>query len=194
MSCRAVFRLLPRALMARVTLGARAAVAAPQPLMRSFATASAAAGQQVQSFLDRKEVSERVLGVLKGFEKVDPAKLSGTAHFSNELGLDSLDAVEVRTCAQCWRNTAASVARRRSVESQQLARGFQWRQIAAHQAGHDRLTSLASLFSCSPRRSASRWRRSFASRSPTLRPRRSCRSRMPSTLSQLTLRPSRARK
>jgi acyl carrier protein len=37
-----------------------------------------------------------VLAVLKGFEKVDAAKLNPAAHFSNDLGLDSLDAVEVR--------------------------------------------------------------------------------------------------
>ena len=49
-----------------------------------------------QTFLDRKEVSERVLSVLRVFEKVDGAKLSATAHFANDLGLDSLDAVEVR--------------------------------------------------------------------------------------------------
>jgi len=34
--------------------------------------------------------------VLKNFEKVDPKKVSATAHFVNDLGLDSLDAVEVR--------------------------------------------------------------------------------------------------
>ena len=33
--------------------------------------------------------------VLKGFEKVDPAKVTASAHFVNDLGLDSLDAVEV---------------------------------------------------------------------------------------------------
>ena len=91
-----MLRLLPRALSisARCTgVGARALFVARPVLMRSLATASA--GQQVQTFVDRKEVSERVLGVLKGFEKVDPAKLTATAHFSNELGLDSLDAVEV---------------------------------------------------------------------------------------------------
>lgn len=38
---------------------------------------------------------DRVQSVLKNFEKVDAAKVSPTAHFSNDLGLDSLDAVEV---------------------------------------------------------------------------------------------------
>jgi len=50
---------------------------------------SAAAG------LSRDIIQARVIDVLKGFEKVDPAKLSPTASFSNDLGLDSLDAVEV---------------------------------------------------------------------------------------------------
>lgn len=50
----------------------------------------------LQTFLDKKEVTDRVLQVLKNFEKVDPAKVSASAHFVNDLGLDSLDAVEVR--------------------------------------------------------------------------------------------------
>ena len=37
-----------------------------------------------------------MLSVLKNFEKVDPKKVTATAHFVNDLGLDSLDAVEVR--------------------------------------------------------------------------------------------------
>lgn len=47
------------------------------------------------SFLDAKQVEERVLEVLKGFEKVDVGKLGPAAHFKNDLGLDSLDTVEV---------------------------------------------------------------------------------------------------
>jgi len=35
------------------------------------------------------------MDVLKGFEKVDATKLSETSRFSEDLGLDSLDAVEV---------------------------------------------------------------------------------------------------
>lgn len=67
----------------------------PVVIARCMATAAPAGPAQVQSFLDRKEVTERVLAVLKGFEKVDAAKLNPAAHFSNDLGLDSLDAVEV---------------------------------------------------------------------------------------------------
>ncbi len=47
------------------------------------------------TFLDVKEVTDRVLNVLKNMEKVDKSKLSPKAHFTNDLGLDSLDAVEV---------------------------------------------------------------------------------------------------
>jgi NADH dehydrogenase (ubiquinone) 1 alpha/beta subcomplex 1 len=36
-----------------------------------------------------------VLSVLRNFEKVDAAKVSAAAHFANDLGLDSLDGVEV---------------------------------------------------------------------------------------------------
>lgn len=51
---------------------------------------SAAAG------LQKSEVEGRIVDLLKNFDKVnDPSKLSPTSHFSNDLGLDSLDTVEV---------------------------------------------------------------------------------------------------
>lgn len=50
---------------------------------------------QVQTFLDRGEVTERVVAVLKNFPRVDPAKVTPTAHFVDDFGLDSLDAVEI---------------------------------------------------------------------------------------------------
>eukprot|EP00695_Tsukubamonas_globosa_P000889 TRINITY_DN182_c0_g1_i1.p2 TRINITY_DN182_c0_g1~~TRINITY_DN182_c0_g1_i1.p2 ORF type:complete len:115 (+),score=60.33 TRINITY_DN182_c0_g1_i1:76-420(+) len=53
---------------------------------RTFATGT---------FLDKELVTGRVLNVVKNFQKVDPAKVSATAHFTNDLGLDSLDTVEV---------------------------------------------------------------------------------------------------
>mmetsp|Transcript_17543 Transcript_17543/g.26007 ORF Transcript_17543/g.26007 Transcript_17543/m.26007 type:complete len:148 (-) Transcript_17543:52-495(-) len=46
-------------------------------------------------FLDEHEVMERVLSVVKNFEKVDPIKVSIEAKFKDDLGLDSLDTVEV---------------------------------------------------------------------------------------------------
>lgn len=47
------------------------------------------------AFLDEGDVTDRVLGCLKNFQKVDPTKVTNTSHFMNDLGLDSLDAVEV---------------------------------------------------------------------------------------------------
>ncbi|EPS67124.1 acyl carrier protein [Genlisea aurea] len=47
------------------------------------------------TFLDKSEVTDRVLGVVKNFQKVDPSKVTPNAHFHNDLGLDSLDAVEI---------------------------------------------------------------------------------------------------
>ncbi|XWS65213.1 hypothetical protein CRYUN_Cryun05aG0073100 [Craigia yunnanensis] len=47
------------------------------------------------SFLDKSEVTDRVIYVVKNFQKVDPSKVTPNAHFQNDLGLDSLDTVEV---------------------------------------------------------------------------------------------------
>ncbi|XP_066387949.1 acyl carrier protein 2, mitochondrial-like [Miscanthus floridulus] len=48
------------------------------------------------SFLDKSEVTERIIKVVKSFPKIDdPSKVTPDAHFKNDLGLDSLDAVEV---------------------------------------------------------------------------------------------------
>jgi len=47
------------------------------------------------AFLDEGDVTDRVLGCLKNYQKVDPTKVTATSHFMNDLGLDSLDAVEV---------------------------------------------------------------------------------------------------
>lgn len=83
-------------------------------------------GMGAAAFLDEADVTDRVLGCLKNFQKVDPTKVRGsarrrssqrlperaraaltyapvcwrsqvtaTSHFMNDLGLDSLDAVEV---------------------------------------------------------------------------------------------------
>ncbi|KAL3630933.1 Acyl carrier protein 2, mitochondrial [Castilleja foliolosa] len=46
-------------------------------------------------FLDKSEVTDRVLCVVKNFEKVDPSKVTLNAHLQNDLGLDSMDCVEI---------------------------------------------------------------------------------------------------
>jgi NADH dehydrogenase (ubiquinone) 1 alpha/beta subcomplex 1, acyl-carrier protein len=51
--------------------------------------------QFASGFLQRQEVSERVKQVVKNFAKVDQGKVSDQAKFAQDLGLDSLDTVEV---------------------------------------------------------------------------------------------------
>ncbi|KAL5197823.1 hypothetical protein ABZP36_001335 [Zizania latifolia] len=45
--------------------------------------------------LTRDEVVDRLVDVLKSHPKVDPSKVNPEAHFEKDLGLDSLDTVEV---------------------------------------------------------------------------------------------------
>ncbi|KAI0512242.1 hypothetical protein KFK09_012880 [Dendrobium nobile] len=45
--------------------------------------------------LEREEVVERVLAVVKSFPKLDPSKVAADSHFQKDLGLDSLDGVEI---------------------------------------------------------------------------------------------------
>ncbi|RNF10164.1 acyl carrier protein, mitochondrial precursor [Trypanosoma rangeli] len=48
-----------------------------------------------QYLLNRDDVLTRVLEVVKNFEKVDASKVTPESHFVNDLGLNSLDVVEV---------------------------------------------------------------------------------------------------
>ncbi|KAF2595253.1 hypothetical protein F2Q70_00044912 [Brassica cretica] len=43
----------------------------------------------------KSDVTDRVISVVKNFQRVDPSKVTPKAHFINDLGLDSLDNVEV---------------------------------------------------------------------------------------------------
>ncbi|KAJ5944358.1 hypothetical protein N7516_004526 [Penicillium verrucosum] len=46
--------------------------------------------------LNKTEAEGRIVNLLKNFDKVsDASKINGASHFSNDLGLDSLDTVEV---------------------------------------------------------------------------------------------------
>ncbi|KAL4535698.1 hypothetical protein Ndes2526B_g06585 [Nannochloris sp. 'desiccata'] len=47
------------------------------------------------SYLDKKDVTDRVINVVKNFEKVDAGKVAPTSSFQKDLGLDSLDTVEL---------------------------------------------------------------------------------------------------
>ncbi|PWN19432.1 putative ACP1-mitochondrial acyl-carrier protein, partial [Microstroma glucosiphilum] len=56
---------------------------------------NAVRGYASGSGLSHQEIQNRIVEVLKSFEKVDPAKVNADAAFTSTLGLDSLDAVEV---------------------------------------------------------------------------------------------------
>nr|7V2C_G Chain G, Acyl carrier protein, mitochondrial [Sus scrofa]7V2C_X Chain X, Acyl carrier protein, mitochondrial [Sus scrofa]7V2D_G Chain G, Acyl carrier protein, mitochondrial [Sus scrofa]7V2D_X Chain X, Acyl carrier protein, mitochondrial [Sus scrofa]7V2E_G Chain G, Acyl carrier protein, mitochondrial [Sus scrofa]7V2E_X Chain X, Acyl carrier protein, mitochondrial [Sus scrofa]7V2F_G Chain G, Acyl carrier protein, mitochondrial [Sus scrofa]7V2F_X Chain X, Acyl carrier protein, mitochondrial len=45
--------------------------------------------------LTLEAIKDRVLYVLKLYDKIDPEKLSVNSHFMKDLGLDSLDQVEI---------------------------------------------------------------------------------------------------
>jgi NADH dehydrogenase (ubiquinone) 1 alpha/beta subcomplex 1 len=55
--------------------------------VRTFAAAS--------SFLDPSEVTARIIEVVKNFDQVDSNKVTEKVKFTEDLGLDSLDVVEV---------------------------------------------------------------------------------------------------
>ncbi|KAL2151776.1 hypothetical protein VTH82DRAFT_6874 [Thermothelomyces myriococcoides] len=90
---RSVARPIPSATARRIAV-------APTPRVSSFVP-KAVSWQAVRCYasggsLDRTEVYERIKQLLQGFDKVnDPSKITETAHFANDLGLDSLDTVEV---------------------------------------------------------------------------------------------------
>jgi NADH dehydrogenase (ubiquinone) 1 alpha/beta subcomplex 1 len=48
-----------------------------------------------QTFLDAGDVTSRILEVVKNFDQVDNNKVTDKVKFSDDLGLDSLDVVEV---------------------------------------------------------------------------------------------------
>ncbi|KAI9878464.1 MAG: hypothetical protein M1830_000798 [Pleopsidium flavum] len=89
---------------------ARAVVRIRAPILRSSTISSLVRSTQfppVASFLgaryysapaglSKQEVEGRIMDLLKNFDKLsDASKLASTSHFSNDLGLDSLDTVEV---------------------------------------------------------------------------------------------------
>ncbi|KAJ0243012.1 Acyl carrier protein 2 [Hirschfeldia incana] len=78
-----------RSLLNPSTIGAREAALPFTVLLRRFS-------EEVRgSFLDKSDVTDRVICVVKNFQRVDPSKVTPKAHFHNDLGLDSLDSVEV---------------------------------------------------------------------------------------------------
>lgn len=68
---------------------------ATRPLVAARLAPAVVGARHLAEFLDRTDVTDRVLGVVKSFEKVDPAKVTPKSSFVSDLGLDSLDTVEV---------------------------------------------------------------------------------------------------
>ncbi|OVA05990.1 Acyl carrier protein (ACP) [Macleaya cordata] len=62
---------------------------------RVFSSQSAAASSSPANFLGKEEVTTRVVDLLKSIPFVDPAKVSPTANFKNDLQMDMLDNVGV---------------------------------------------------------------------------------------------------
>ncbi|KAK7740596.1 mitochondrial acyl carrier protein [Diatrype stigma] len=75
---------------------AAAARAALAPAPRWAAAAQSVRMYSAGGGLDKPTVEGRILSILQGFDKVnDPQNVTTTSHFTNDLGLDSLDTVEV---------------------------------------------------------------------------------------------------
>ncbi|KAF3013020.1 hypothetical protein G7054_g420 [Neopestalotiopsis clavispora] len=88
---------------ALIRSAASASRVASAPVFRMAAPASSriSAFKAVRMYsaasgLKKEEIEGRIIGILQGFDKVnDTSNIKATAHFANDLGLDSLDTVEV---------------------------------------------------------------------------------------------------
>ncbi|KAK9868287.1 hypothetical protein WJX84_004213 [Apatococcus fuscideae] len=85
-----------------VSRGVLSRIRVPVNLQQSGGQVVAAAGSfsiwrsfAKGTYLDKGDVTERVLNVVKHFEKVDENKVNPNVNFQRDLGLDSLDTVEV---------------------------------------------------------------------------------------------------
>ncbi|XP_068102832.1 acyl carrier protein, mitochondrial [Hyperolius riggenbachi] len=101
---RAALRPLPRRSVPAVSTAAcrqhasLSGRAAPTTLLNAQVTSSLFQSCRQYSGappLTLEGIAERVLYVLKLYDKVDPEKLNVNSHFMKDLGLDSLDQVEI---------------------------------------------------------------------------------------------------
>jgi len=82
-----------RSVVSKAAAMGRLATAGVAPKQQQFALLARYASTY---FLDPKEVTDRVISVLNRFERIqDKTKINSTAHFNKDLGLDSLDTVEL---------------------------------------------------------------------------------------------------
>lgn len=94
---RRVFTLAAGRLVRPSIVPARQAVCKPMPV-RVLAPVANIPSQRWYSEghqLSYEDVKERVLNVVKAFDKVDAAKVTAESNFQKDLGIDSLDAVEL---------------------------------------------------------------------------------------------------
>ncbi|KAK1254780.1 hypothetical protein MKX08_008775 [Trichoderma sp. CBMAI-0020] len=87
-----------RAAVARPAIRTTALMAAPRAVAAPVRVQSLMGVRMYSAGggLNKEEVEGRILSLLQGFDKVnDTANIKPTAHFANDLGLDSLDTVEV---------------------------------------------------------------------------------------------------
>ncbi|MED6112482.1 Acyl carrier protein 1, mitochondrial [Stylosanthes scabra] len=62
----------------------------PHPCLASFRFMSSH-----DDHITKEQVTDRVLAVIRDYPKVDPSKVTPNVHFEKDLGLDSLDTVEI---------------------------------------------------------------------------------------------------
>ncbi|KAK9783854.1 putative Acyl carrier protein-like protein [Seiridium cardinale] len=92
---------LVRTAVSASRIAARPVARAPIFRLAAPATSRIAAFKTVRMYsaasgLKKEEIEGRIMGILQGFDKVnDTTNIKPTAHFANDLGLDSLDTVEV---------------------------------------------------------------------------------------------------
>lgn len=80
-------RVLASRFAVRAVTNSTALSALRQPqTIRTFAAST---------FLDPADVTERIINVVKNFDQVDGSKVTPKVKFTDDLGLDSLDVVEV---------------------------------------------------------------------------------------------------
>ncbi|KAJ4819281.1 Acyl carrier protein [Rhynchospora pubera] len=65
------------------------------PILSSFMNRIRSMSSHGDEHLTHEEVVDRVIDVVKSYPKVDPSKVTPQVHFQKDLGLDSLDTVEI---------------------------------------------------------------------------------------------------
>merc|ERR1712093_856113 len=93
------FARIARPLASAIPARSLHVAAARRPAVLLGASKASAQFQQMRfasgGSLSKDAITSRVMEVLKSFEKVNAGQLQETASFTSDLGLDSLDAVEV---------------------------------------------------------------------------------------------------